>query len=81
MGGCVPIYWGAQNITDYIPSNTFIDKRNFKTYEELYAYIKNMPIHEYLNYLNNIENFLKSDKFYLFSIEYFTDTLIKEIVI
>ena len=80
LAGCVPIYLGAQNITDYIPINTFIDKRNFDTYEKLYTYLKYMPNQEYASYVNNIKNFLKSDKAYLFSAQYFSDTIIKEII-
>ena len=33
FSGCVPIYLGAPNVKDHIPSNTFIDKRDFSTYE------------------------------------------------
>jgi len=80
LGGCVPIYLGAQNITDHIPANTFIDKRKFDTYEKLYDYIINMPEKEYLNYLNAIKNFLKNDKAYPFSAEYFANTIIKQII-
>ncbi len=79
FAGCVPIYLGASNITRYIPENTFIDKRKFKTYGELYKYIKNMPDEEYLNYQKAIENFLKSGGAYPFSAEAFAQTLIKEI--
>lgn len=79
FGSCIPVYLGAPNITKHIPSNTFIDKRKFKTYDELYKYIKNMPDKEYLGYLNAIENFIKSGKIYPFSAECFANTLIKEI--
>jgi len=79
FAGCVPVYWGAPNITEHIPSNTFIDKRNFKTYEELYSYLKNMPDKEYLDYLDAIKNFIKSDKIYPFSAECFAETLSNEI--
>ncbi len=80
FGGSVPIYLGVQNITRHIPQNTFINKRNFDTYEKLYAYIKNMPDKEYLNYLNAIKSFLKSDKAYPFSAECFANTIIKEVL-
>ena len=80
FAGCVPIYWGAPNITDHIPANTFIDKRNFKTYEELYNYLKNMSDEEYINYLDAIKDFIKSDKIYPFSAECFAETLINEII-
>lgn len=76
FAGCVPIYWGADNIIEHIPKECFIDKREFDTYEELYEYIKNMSDEEYIGYLDNIENFLNSEKAYLFSSEFFAKTLV-----
>ena len=35
FAGCVPVYWGAPNITEHIPQNCFIDRRKFKSHEEL----------------------------------------------
>jgi hypothetical protein len=80
FAGCVPIYWGAPNITDHIPANTFIDKRRSGTYEELYGYLKNMSNREYINYLDAIKDFIKSDKIYPFSAECFAETIVNEIV-
>ena len=80
LSGCVPVYLGAQNIADHIPKNVFIDKRNFNTYDQLYAYMKNMPDKEYQDYLDNIKNFLLNDKGYLFSTKHFANTLVKEIL-
>jgi alpha(1,3/1,4) fucosyltransferase len=57
--GCVPIYCGAPNITDYVPANTFIDKRKYN-YEELYRYISTMPESEYNGYLAAAEAYLRS---------------------
>lgn len=76
----VPIYLGAQNITKYIPKNCFIDKKHFKTYDELYKFIKNMPDDEYLNYLKNIENFLSSDEAKFFSHDNWSEIIMKEIL-
>ena len=69
--GCVPIYWGASNVTDYIPKNCFIDRRDFKDFAGVYEYIRTMDKATYENYLINIQNFLKSDKAKLFSQEMF----------
>jgi len=80
FAGCVPIYWGAPNVTDHIPVDTFIDRRNFKTHEELYQYLKNMSDREYIGYLDAIKNFIKSDKIYPFSAEYFADVITNEVV-
>jgi len=80
FAGCVPIYWGAPNVAKHIPANTFIDKRNFKTYEELYGYIKNIYNKEYMDYIDAIRDFIKSNKIYPFSTEYFAHTITSEIM-
>jgi len=80
FAGCVPVYWGAPNVTEHIPADTFIDRRDFKSYDELYGYLKNMTDKEYLNYLNAIKNFIRSEKIYPFSAECFVETLTNEIL-
>ena len=79
FAGCIPIYLGAPNITKYIPPETFIDKRKFDSYSDLYKYIKNMPDETYQDYLEAIETFVTSDDIYPFGEEFFADTIINEI--
>ncbi|MBT9150745.1 MAG: hypothetical protein DDT40_00924 [candidate division WS2 bacterium] len=76
----MPVYWGAPNVTDHIPADTFIDRRDFKTHEELYEHVKKMPDDEYEGYLDAIKRFILSDKIYPFSAEYFAETLSNEIL-
>ncbi len=73
--GCVPIYYGAPNVTSYIPENCFIDYRKFKNLKQLYAFIKNMPEHEYQAYLRNIRSYLESPQSYVYSPEHFVEIL------
>jgi alpha(1,3/1,4) fucosyltransferase len=79
--GCVPVYWGASNITNFVPASCFIDKRNFESYEILYEFLKEMPEDTYNEYLRNINNFLDSDQARLFSSEYFVDMIVKHLEI
>ena len=79
FSSCVPIYLGPKNISDHIPIKCFIDKRKFNTYDELYNYMEKMTDEEYLSYLNNIEEFLISEKVFQFSNDYFSNTLINSI--
>ena len=58
---CVPIYRGAENITDYIPENCFIDYRKFKNNDNLLEYLNTMEESIYNNYITNIEYFLSTD--------------------
>lgn len=76
IAGCVPIYWGAKNITEYVPENCFIDRRNFNTNEELYDYLKSMPDNQYSEYLDNIEMYLRSEQAQQFSSEKFAKTIV-----
>ncbi len=72
----IPIYLGADNIADYIPENCFIDKRKFKSYNELYIYLKTMTKEEYLTYLENIKDFLNSDKSKVFKKDHLIQTFL-----
>lgn len=69
--GVVPVYWGASNITDYVPADCFIDRRLFKNEEELYRFLKAMTQEEYEGYIHRIRLFLKSDMAQRFTAEYF----------
>lgn len=60
---CVPIYLGAPNIRNYIPSNCYIDRDHFHNDFDLYEYISNINESQYDDYLINIEIFLKSHKY------------------
>lgn len=60
--GSVPVYWGAPNITDYIPAGAFIDRRQFKDNQELYAFLKAITEEEYEGYLREAERFLGSEE-------------------
>lgn len=40
--GCIPIYWGAPNIKEIIPSDCYIDRRDFSNNRELYEYLASM---------------------------------------
>ena len=64
---CVPIYWGAENITKYVPENCFIDRRKFDSNLQMYEYLKSIDQSEYDEYIENIRNYLSSDQYFLFS--------------
>lgn len=78
--GCIPIYWGAPNITDHIPENCFIDKRKFNSYEELYDFISNITEEEYNQYITNIQKYLNSKEAQAFTPENYWNSLEKLIV-
>jgi hypothetical protein len=78
MSGCVPIYLGADNVLEYIPSNCFIDRRKFSDYESLYKYINEMGDLEYSKYLENIQGYLNSKESKAFTNDLFSKTIVDE---
>ncbi|MFC1646683.1 glycosyltransferase family 10 domain-containing protein [Patescibacteria group bacterium] len=74
--GAVPIYWGAPNIEKFIPKSCFIDKRNYKSYEELYSYLSSISQKEFDSYMTAISKFLKSEFKNVWSQESFVNTLL-----
>ncbi len=80
FASCVPIYWGANNVLSYIPKNCFIDFRDFKNYNDVFKYIKNISEKDYMNYLDNIELFLNSEQSTQFNSNEFAKIVVNSIL-
>jgi len=78
--GCVPVYWGASNITDYIPEDCFIDARKFADIASIYAFMKGMSDEEYYAYQHAIDSFIKSESIKMFSPACFAQTISDSII-
>lgn len=76
FAGSVPVYFGAPDIEKYIPLNTFIDMREFKTLTEVESYLDSIDETAYNSYTKNIKTFLSSDEYKKFSHEKFAETVI-----
>lgn len=68
--GCVPIYWGAPNILNFVPADCFIHKPDYPSYEALYRYISEMTEDVYNRYRQAIQQYLSSDPHKKFTAEY-----------
>ena len=79
FSGSVPLYYGKETIYDLIPENCFIDLSKFKTEIEALKFIKNIDENKYLDYINNIKNFIHSNKFYHFTADKTVNGFINEI--
>ena len=67
FAGCVPIYYGAPDITDFIPAETFIDFRQFQDIADLDEYLRGLSEGDAGHYLEAARSFLAGhefDKFY-----------------
>jgi hypothetical protein len=74
--GCVPLYWGAPNISDYVDPDAFIDRRKFKSNAELETFLLGITEKEYLMYQASIQEYLDSEKFRKFLPPAFAETII-----
>jgi hypothetical protein len=59
----IPIYWGAPDIADYIPSNCFIALDHFDSIEACFNYCRNLTQSEKAGFRKSIESFLNSQEF------------------
>jgi hypothetical protein len=73
---CIPIYLGAINISKYIDTSLFIDKRNFNNYDELYSYLLSFTKKDFDTFLLNKEKYLNSKEFHSFSCDTFATIVI-----
>lgn len=78
--GNVPVYWGAEDIAEYVPKACFIDRREFSSYSDLYEFMRDMPEHVYLGYQHAIRDFLESDASHSFSTKHFAQTIVSEVL-
>ena len=77
--GIVPVYLGASNVEKTIPTDCFVDRREFSDHESLYQFLKAMDKDTYNGYLERIRAYLKSEMGYVYTPEYFVEAFIKAV--
>ena len=77
QAGIVPVYWGAPNIEKYVDPRAFIDRRKFKTEEELAHFLTGMTREEYETYLEAARNYMQSEEWKKFLPEAWCDIMIQ----
>ena len=80
FAGCVPVYWGANNVCDHVPPDCFIDRRQFQDTAAVYKYLKAMDELTFIGYQQRIASFIASDAAKPFSAEAFAETIVSTIV-
>lgn len=74
--GCVPVYWGADNVLEHIPADCFIDRRKFKDTAAVHTYLQGIGAEEYARYQAAIARFMTSEGARKFSSEYFASVVV-----
>lgn len=78
--GCVPVYWGAPNVTDDIPAGCFIDRREFASLGELHAFLRGMTEREFVAYQDRIREFMAGSAIVPFLARTFADAIVDGIL-
>ena len=71
--GCVPVYWGAPEITDVIPADCFIDMRQFEGFHDLRDFLHRMTPTQVTRHRDAARAFLESPAYDRFRPKGFLD--------
>lgn len=78
--GCVPVYVGPKEIAELVPTNCFIDGREFATPAALDAHLRTIDDAAYRGYQERIRDFLLSEQAKPFSQDHFVEVIVREIL-
>jgi len=76
FAGCIPVYYGAPDIAEQIPANTFIDASRFSDLNALGNFLNNMTDAEIEKYRQHILQFICSRDIYKYTDQYFSETVL-----
>jgi hypothetical protein len=79
LSGSIPIYFGAPDILDFIPENTFIDYRKFDSQEGLDKYLRNISEEEGVKMTTAAKDFLTGKDFDKYYLENFVSGIVDKI--
>ena len=79
LAGCIPVYWGAPDISDFVPPSTFIDYRQFKSYVDLDKFMRGMTEADARGYSEAAREFLASPAFDKFTADHFVNDVLNKI--
>jgi len=71
----VPIYLGCYNIEDYVPTDCFIDFRQFDNYADLDRFLHGLSEKEYQTYVDNIRGWIRAGNLDDYSVHRLYDKL------
>jgi len=63
LAGCVPVYFGAPDITDFCPKECFVDFRDFRDFGDLEKALREFPENEWDAKRQATREFLSSKMF------------------
>jgi hypothetical protein len=77
--GTVPVYWGAPDVLDWVPAETFIDMRKFRTFGDLRAFLHSLSPADERKYREAARDYLASPRFDAFRRQTFAESLARHV--
>lgn len=79
LSGCVPVYWGAENVLEHIPAECFVDRRRFADTAAVHAFLRSITQERSAQYQQDIARFLKDGAARKFTAEHFVHVVVDRI--
>ena len=57
----IPVYWGADNVREFLPEETYVDYRDFGSPDRLHEFLTGMTETEYERRLSRVREFMRED--------------------
>lgn len=80
MAGVIPIYLGAPDIGKFVPPDSFIDMRKYKSMRSLHNFIEKIPEQAALKMISEGRKFLHTEKGRLFSYDSFANFIFEMVL-
>jgi len=77
FAGCIPVYYGAPDITDFVPPETFINFCQFQDISDMNKYLFSLSDVDAFKYLESARNFLSGVEFNKFHQDTFAQQLLE----
>lgn len=71
LNGCVPVYWGAENVLEHIPAECFIDRRRFADTAETHRHLQTITPEKHAQFQAHISRYLVSEQAQRFGVQQF----------
>lgn len=76
MNGCIPVYWGADDVGEKIPADCFIDRRDFPDTGAVHAFLLGMSAQDHARRQQAMLDFLRSADGQKFNSTQFVRTIV-----
>ncbi|QWD91099.1 glycosyltransferase family 10 domain-containing protein [Polynucleobacter sp. MWH-Braz-FAM2G] len=79
FAGCVPIYWGPNNISYHIPASCYIDASKLSEPQAIHEQLMSLDDAQCNGIIESIESYLRSDLAAKFSVETFVKKVVQRL--